>query len=149
MNNVATLDPVDELRAQVRGAVVRETDAGSEVREVFNAMQPSSAVTVRCTVTADVVAGVNYARDRGLPIAVPGGRRSIAGLSSIAGGVLLDLSPMGGVQVDPERRLAIVQSERCGQRGPRDAGLRARVRSPQVIGAGPASGRFTEANERS
>lgn len=35
MNNVATLDPVDELRAQVRGAVVRETD--------FNAMQPSSA----------------------------------------------------------------------------------------------------------
>jgi FAD/FMN-containing dehydrogenase len=115
MTNVATLDPVDELRAQVRGAVVRETDAGSEVREVFNAMQPSSAeVTVRCTVTADVVAGVNYARDRGLPIAVPGGGRSIAGLSSIAGGVLLDLSPMGGVQVDPERRLAIVQSERCG-----------------------------------
>jgi FAD/FMN-containing dehydrogenase len=111
MTNVATLDPVDELRTRVRGAVVEPTDPGStEVREVFNAMYPSSAaVTVRCTGTADVIAGVNYAREHGLPLAVRGGGHSIAGLSSVADGVLLDLAPMRGVQVDPERRLAVVQ----------------------------------------
>ena len=111
MTNVATLDPVDELRTRVRGAVGEPTDPGStEVREVFNAMHPSSAaVTVRCTGTADVIAGVNSAREHGLPLAVRGGGHSIAGLSSVADGVLLDLTPMRGVQVDPERRLAVVQ----------------------------------------
>jgi FAD/FMN-containing dehydrogenase len=111
MSNVATLDPVDELRTRVRGAILEPTDPGStEVREIFNAMHPSrAAVTVRCTGTADVIAGVNYARDHGLPLAVRGGGHSIAGLSSVADGVLLDLAPMRGVQVDPERRLAVVQ----------------------------------------
>jgi FAD/FMN-containing dehydrogenase len=52
---------------------------------------------------------VNFARDRGLPIAVRGGGHSIAGLSAIEGGVLLDLGPMRAVQVHPERRLAAVQ----------------------------------------
>jgi FAD/FMN-containing dehydrogenase len=110
MNNVATLDPVEELRSQVRGAVVPAEAGGMEVREVFNAMHPSSAgLTVRCTGAADVVAGVNYAREEGLPLAVRGGGHSIAGLSSVAGGVLLDLAPMRGVHVDPERRIATVQ----------------------------------------
>jgi FAD/FMN-containing dehydrogenase len=111
MSNVATLDPVDELRTRVRGAVVEPTDPGStEVREIFNAMHPSSAaVTVRCTGTADVMAGVDHAREHGLPLAVRGGGHSIAGLSSVADGVLLDLAPMRGVQVDPARRLAVVQ----------------------------------------
>jgi FAD/FMN-containing dehydrogenase len=81
-----------------------------DVREVFNAMYPSSpAVTVRCAGTADVIAGVNYARENGLPLAVRGGGHSIAGLSAIEGGVLLDLAPMRGVYVDPERRRAVVQ----------------------------------------
>jgi FAD/FMN-containing dehydrogenase len=111
MTDIATLDPVDELRAGVRGAVVEQQGPGStEVREVFNAMHPSSAaLTVRCTGTADVVAGLNHARDHGLPLAVRGGGHSIAGLSSTEGGLLLDLAPMRGVQVDPERRRAIVQ----------------------------------------
>src|SRR4051812_11064184 len=84
--------------------------ARTDVREVFNAMHPSSpAGTVRCSGTADVVAGVNFAREHGLALAVRGGGHSIAGLSAIEGGVLLDLAPMRGVQVDPERRLAVVQ----------------------------------------
>jgi FAD/FMN-containing dehydrogenase len=73
-------------------------------------MHPSSpGVTVCCSGTADVIAGVNFAREHGLALAVRGGGHSIAGLSSIDGGVLLDLSPMRGVYVDPERRLAVVQ----------------------------------------
>ena len=81
-----------------------------EAREVFNAMHPSRpAVTVRATGTADVVAAVNHAREHDLELAVRGGGHSIAGLSAIEGGMLLDLAPMRGVQVDPERRLAVVQ----------------------------------------
>src|SRR5262245_15450510 len=108
MSGTATLDRVEELRAQVRGQVLDSEQDGA--RGVFNAMHQSSAeVTVLCTGTADVVAGVNFARDHGLRLAVRGGGHSIAGLSAIDGGVLLDLSPMRGVQVDPERRLATVQ----------------------------------------
>jgi len=120
MSDVATFDrkrtgvsdPVlDEFRARVRGAVLGPSDpAHAEVREVFNAMHPSvPAVTVRCSGTADVVAAVDFAREHGLELAVRGGGHSIAGLSSIEGGVLLDLALMRGVQVDPERRLAVVQ----------------------------------------
>ena len=120
MSDVATFDrtrtgvseaALEAFRARVRGAVLGPSDPGhAEVREVFNAMHPSlPAVTVRCTGTADVVAAVDVAREHGLEIAVRGGGHSIAGLSSIDGGVLLDLAPMRGVQVDPERRLAVVQ----------------------------------------
>jgi FAD/FMN-containing dehydrogenase len=108
MSEIATLDRLEELRAQVRGEVLESEQDGA--RGVFNAMHASNAaVTVLCSGTADVVAGVNYARDHGLRLAVRGGGHSIAGLSAIDGGVLLDLSPMRGVQVDPERRVAIVQ----------------------------------------
>jgi len=102
---------LEELRVQVRGAVLEAEDAGEhEVRAVFNAMHPSSpAVTVRCSGTADVVAAVNFAREHGLTLAVRGGGHSIAGLSAIEGGMLLDLAAMRGVQVDGERRLAVVQ----------------------------------------
>jgi hypothetical protein len=61
MSAIATLDAAGELRAQVRGAVIRQTDPGStEGREVFNAMHPSSAaIALRCTGTADVIAGTS------------------------------------------------------------------------------------------
>jgi FAD/FMN-containing dehydrogenase len=108
MSETATLDRLQELRAQVRGDVLESEQDGA--RGVFNAMHPSNAaVTVLCSGTADVVAGVNFARGNDMPLAVRGGGHSIAGLSAIDGGVLLDLSPMRGVQVDPERRLATVQ----------------------------------------
>ena len=62
-----------------------------------------------CSTTADVVEAVKTARDRGLPVAVRGGGHSIGGLSTIDGGMLIDLAPMNGVEVDQERRLAKVQ----------------------------------------
>jgi FAD/FMN-containing dehydrogenase len=109
MSDIATLyGALDELRARVGGAVLEPGARGA--REVFNAMHPSRpAVTVRCTGTADVIAGVNFAREHGLPLAVRGGGHSIAGLSAIDGGVLLDLAPMRGVYVDAERKVAVVQ----------------------------------------
>jgi len=62
-----------------------------------------------CSTTADVIEAVKTARDRGLPVAVRGGGHSVAGLSTIDGGMLIDLAPMNGVEVDQERRLAKVQ----------------------------------------
>ena len=102
---------LDELKGTIRGSVLTPTDPGyDDVRPAFNAMhQGRPAVVVGCGGTADVVAAVNFARDRGVPVAVRGGGHSIAGLSTIDGGMLIDLGQMNGVQVDPERRLVHVQ----------------------------------------
>ena len=106
-----TDDAVETLRAQLRGSVIRATDPEyASVREVFNAMHDARPeIAVRCEGTADVVAAVKFARAEGLAVAVRGGGHSIAGLSAAEGGMLIDLEPMSGVQVDPERKLARVQ----------------------------------------
>jgi FAD/FMN-containing dehydrogenase len=78
-------------------------------REVFNAMHASRPdEVVSCSTTDDVVAAIKRARAANLRVAVRGGGHSIAGLSAIEGGMLIDLAPMNGVQVDPERKLAKV-----------------------------------------
>jgi FAD/FMN-containing dehydrogenase len=100
-------EDLEGLQAQVRGEVSTAADAA---REVFNAMHPGNpALTVTCTSTADVVAAVNFARERKLLVAVRGGGHSIAGLSAGDGAFLIDLNPMRGVHVDPEERVAHVQ----------------------------------------
>ena len=122
-------DALEALRAQLHGPAVRPTDAGYEdVRATFNAMHAGRPdVAIRCMGAADVVAGVNFARDQGLDLTVRGGGHSIAGLSAHESGVLLDLAAMRGVQVDPVRRLAARAGRRAVERRrPRDAGVRAR-----------------------
>jgi FAD/FMN-containing dehydrogenase len=81
-----------------------------DVRQVFNAMHDGRPdVVASCASTADVVAAVKRARAEDLTVAVRGGGHSIAGLSAIDGGMLIDLSPMSGVEVDPGNRRAHVQ----------------------------------------
>jgi FAD/FMN-containing dehydrogenase len=78
-------------------------------RAVFNAMhrgQPDEVAV--CSTTEDVVEAVKHARQNDLRVAVRGGGHSVAGLSAIDGGLLIDLSGMNGVEVDPERKLAKV-----------------------------------------
>jgi FAD/FMN-containing dehydrogenase len=65
-------------------------------------------VAVSCLTTTEVVNAVKLARDRGLRVAVRGGGHSIAGLSTIKGGMLIDLAPMNSVEVDTERKTAKV-----------------------------------------
>jgi FAD/FMN-containing dehydrogenase len=78
-------------------------------RDVFNAMHASRPdEVVSCSTTDDVAAAIKRARDGNLRVAVRGGGHSIAGLSAIEGGMLIDLGPMNTVQVDPERRIAKV-----------------------------------------
>jgi FAD/FMN-containing dehydrogenase len=105
-------DVLDALKTQLRGPLVTPTDPAhdQEPRPTFNAMYAGRpGLVIQCSGTADVVDAVNFARDNGLLVAVRGGGHSVAGLSAIDDGMLIDLSGMRGVQVDPERRLAYVQ----------------------------------------
>src|SRR5215207_10429918 len=98
-----------ELRAQLRGTA-GDPSGVTEGREPFNAMHSGRpALTVACSGTADVIDAVRFAREHGMAVAVRGGGHSIAGLSTIDGGMLIDLAPMRGVQVDPDARLARVE----------------------------------------
>jgi FAD binding domain/Berberine and berberine like len=100
-----------ELRTRLRGAALTPSDSGYEqVRVPFNAMQPDRpSLVVRCTGTADVVDAVTFARERGIELTVRGGGHSVAGFSSSDGGMVIDLSLMRGVDVDPERGVVRVQ----------------------------------------
>jgi hypothetical protein len=82
---------------------------GAPAREVFNVMHRSRPdVIASCATTNDVVAAVNRAQEEKLRVAVRGGGHSVAGLSAIEGGMLIDLAPMNGVEVDAHSRIAKV-----------------------------------------
>jgi FAD/FMN-containing dehydrogenase len=78
-----------------------------EARRVWNGMiDRHPAAIARARTSADVVAAVNFAREHGLEIAVRGGGHSAAGLAVVDDGLVIDLTEMNQVQVDPERRIA-------------------------------------------
>src|SRR5678815_4257180 len=91
--------------------LLRDGDTGyDEARTVWNAMiNRRPAVIARCERTEDVVAAVRFARTNGLEIGVRCGGHNIAGLAVPDGGLMIDLTPMNAVRVDPGRRLAWVQ----------------------------------------
>jgi FAD/FMN-containing dehydrogenase len=94
------------LRKRIRGAVVEPGDPGYEaVRRVWNgSIDRYPRLVVQCRTVSDVVAAVECARSADLIVAVRGGGHSIAGFSTCDGGIVIDLSPMKRVAVDPERR---------------------------------------------
>jgi FAD/FMN-containing dehydrogenase len=104
-------ESLDELRMTIRGDVLTADDPGyATVRSAYNAMHPGKpALVVRASGTADVISAVNFARDNRLLLAIRGGGHSVAGLSSVDGGLLLDLALLNGVDVDPEARTVRVQ----------------------------------------
>jgi FAD/FMN-containing dehydrogenase len=101
---------VDAFRTTLRGPVLLSGDPGyDDARAVWNAMiDRRPGLIARCRGTADVVAAVNFARDNGLPLAVRGGGHNIAGSAVCADGLVIDLSGMRDVHVDPRARLAWV-----------------------------------------
>ena len=102
---------VDELAESVRGEVVRPADASyDEARAIWNgAHDQRPALIVRCAGASDVIEALSFARSHDLPIAVRGGGHSIPGFSSVEGGLVVDLSPMRGVRVDPQARRVVAQ----------------------------------------
>lgn len=93
------------------GEVLQPGAAGfDQHREVWNAMvDRRPALIARCTSAADVAAAVRHGRDNDLDIAVKCGGHSMIGISVPEGGLMIDLSPMSEVRIDPERRRARVQ----------------------------------------
>jgi FAD binding domain/Berberine and berberine like len=102
---------VQELREQARGEVIAPSDEGYDAaRAIWNAMADRRpALILRCAGVADVMLGVQFARSQGLELAVRGGGHSLPGFSSTDGGVVLDLSAMKGIRVDPDAERAVVQ----------------------------------------
>jgi FAD/FMN-containing dehydrogenase len=97
------------FRDRFRGQVVVPKDPEYDrARAVWNATADAHpAVVARCAGVDDVVAAVRFARERELLVAVRGGGHSYPGFSTCDGGIVIDLSPMGGVRVDPARRTAM------------------------------------------
>jgi FAD/FMN-containing dehydrogenase len=90
--------------------VTRDDQRYDSARAVWNAMADGHpALIARCRSAEDIAAAVNITREAGLPLAVRAGGHSVAGLSTCDGGVVIDLSPMRAVSIDPARRIAAVQ----------------------------------------
>jgi FAD/FMN-containing dehydrogenase len=101
---------LDQFAASIRGDVLKPDDPRYGERPIYNAMhQRRPAIIVRCTGTADVVDTVKFARQHNLLVAVRGGGHSVAGHSSCDNGIVIDLTRMRGVDVDPLSRIARVQ----------------------------------------
>jgi FAD/FMN-containing dehydrogenase len=103
--------PAETLRTQIAGSVLSPSDTGyDEARRVHNGLiDRRPALVVRCHGTADVQAAVRFGRERGLEIAVRGGGHNVAGNAVCDGGLMLDLSGMRSVHVDPRARRARTQ----------------------------------------
>jgi FAD/FMN-containing dehydrogenase len=102
---------VQELRETVQGEIFTPGDDGyAEAAQVWNGVHNGRrpALVVRCTGAADVIAAVGFARSNDLTIAVRGGGHSIAGFSTGDDAIVIDLSELNGVRVDPTARRATV-----------------------------------------
>jgi FAD/FMN-containing dehydrogenase len=103
---------VDQLRSRLRGDLLLPADCGfDEARSIWNAMiDRRPAAVARCLGVTDVVECVSIARERGLSLTIKGGGHNIAGLAVEDGALLLDMSRMRGVLVDPAARTARAQA---------------------------------------
>jgi FAD/FMN-containing dehydrogenase len=104
-------DTLTALRPQLRGSLCLQDEAGyDEARTIWNAMiDRRPGAVVRCGGASDVMRAVRLARDNGLLVAVRGGGHNISGSAVCEGGLLIDLSPMRSVRVDPNKRTARVE----------------------------------------
>ncbi|MBX2854220.1 MAG: FAD-binding oxidoreductase [Rhodobacteraceae bacterium] len=100
-----------QLTAALRGDVIPPNQPGYDAaRSVWNAMiDRRPDLIVRCRGAADVQAVMRFAAQRGMPVAVKGGGHNIAGTAVADGGLLIDLSLMRGVHIEPKQRLAMVE----------------------------------------
>ncbi len=109
-----SLDEVEltRLRERFAGTLIHPRDEGyEEARRVWNgSIDRYPALIARCSGTADVIAAMRFAQEQELLVAVRGGGHNIAGNGTCDGGMVIDLSPMKGVWVEPQARRARAQA---------------------------------------
>lgn len=105
---VASLPDIESFRHALRGELVQPGAPGYEMaRRVWNgAIDKRPALIAYCAGPDDVIAAVGFARSSGMPLAVRSGGHNVAGNSVCDGGLVIDLSRMKGVAVDPHKRTA-------------------------------------------
>ena len=103
---------VEAFAASLRGPLLRPGEDGyDKARIVWNGMiDRRPALIARCAGVADVIAAVRFARTHGLLVSVKGGGHNITGNAVCEGGLMIDLSPMKGIRVDPVKRTARAQA---------------------------------------
>lgn len=120
--------------AGIRGVAMLPGDPGyDKARKIWNGMiDRHPALIVRCRDTADIIACVNFAREEGLPLAIRAGGHNVAGTAICENGLVIDLSAMKGIEIDPNGRTARAQPgllwgefdrETQASASPRPAGL--------------------------
>src|SRR5713226_2625738 len=102
---------IEAFGAGLRGELIRPGGAGyDEARQVFNRMiDRKPALIARCAGVADVISAVNFARANNLLVAVRGGGHSVTGNAVCDGGLVIDLSHMKGMWIDPAARTVRVE----------------------------------------
>jgi FAD/FMN-containing dehydrogenase len=105
-------DVIRKFKESLRGELILANEAGyDDARSIWNAMiDRRPALIARCLGVADVVNSVNFAREHGVTLSIKGGGHNIAGLAVCEEGLMLDMSRMRGVWVDPASRTARAQA---------------------------------------
>lgn len=113
---MAITSPVDEntvteFQRQFRGTLLRPADAGyDEARTIWNAMiDREPALIAQCAGVTDVIASVTFARENDLLLSVKAGGHNVAGNAICDGGLVIDLSPMRSVRIDPDAKTVRVE----------------------------------------
>src|ERR1700722_19099575 len=112
MRSVSSIaDAVADAATAFSGQFLEPTDAGyDEARRVHNGLvDKRPALIAKCCGVVDVVDAVNLTRKLGLEVAVRGGGHNVAGRATVDGGLVIDLSPMKGIYVDPKARTVRAQ----------------------------------------
>ncbi len=100
-----------KLKSQVKGEVILPEDSSyNEARNIYNAMiDKKPAAILKCKDADDVVQGVNFARANNLEVSIKSGGHNGAGLALVNNGLVIDLSEMNEIQINPEKRTAKIQ----------------------------------------
>lgn len=102
---------IEALKASLQGEVVLPGDESYDsLRRVWHGMiDCNPALIVRCASAADVIAAINFARERGIEMAARSGGHSMAGYGTSEGGMVIDLSDMKAIAIDPLRCTARIE----------------------------------------
>jgi FAD/FMN-containing dehydrogenase len=97
---------VETLKASLRGELLQPNDEGYDAaRKVYNGMiDRHPGLIVRCADVADVISVVQFAREHQIPLSIRGGGHNVTGFAVNDGGLVIDLSRMKGIRVDPVTR---------------------------------------------